>query len=131
MAQPKTPTESVLELEKLVRKVIRLAFKDNTLDYTINISATSLEPEKVKYGFMINGLKKEIQPIAMSYYTYAECKAVLEGLLKEVNPIEVEKMFHQGRINVYNNAISSHKERLEEIEKNGVEEDDGIVMEEV
>lgn len=126
-----TPTENIIELEKLVKKVIRLAFKDNTLDYTVQIAATSLEPGKVKYGFMINGLKKEIQPIAMSYYSYEECKAVLEGLLKEVNPEELEKSFHQGRINVYKNAISSHEDRLKQIEENGLEEDDGIEMERV
>lgn len=123
--------ECVLQLEKLCRKVIRLAFKDNTLDYTVQISATSLEPGKVKYGFMINGLKKEIQPIALSFYTYEECKSVLEGLLQEVSPLEVEKMFHKGRMNVYKNAISSHQERLDKIEKDGLEEDDGIVMEDV
>jgi hypothetical protein len=126
-----TVAKSVLELEKLCRKVIRLAFKDNTLDYTVQISTTSLEPGKVKYGFMINGLKKEIQPIAMSYYTYEECKVALEGLLKEVNPLEVEKSFHKGRINVYTNAISSHQERLDKIEKDGLEPEDGIAMEEV
>ena len=123
--------ESVLKLEKLVRKVIRLGFKDNTLDYTVQVATTSLEPGKVKYGFMINGLKKEIQPIAMSFYTYEECKATLEGLLNNVDPVEVEKMFHQGRINVYKNAISSHEERLDQIEKEGIEPDDGIEMEEV
>lgn len=130
-SKPATTGESVLALEKLIKKVIRLAFKDNTLDYTVQVAVTSVEPGKVKYGFMINGLKKEIQPIAMSYYTYNECVAVLEGLLKEVNPVEVEKMFHQGRINVYTNAISSHEERLKQIEKEGLEEDDGIVMEAV
>lgn len=124
-----TPTESIIELEKLVRKVIRLAFKDNTLDYTVQIAASSLEPGKVKYGFMINGLKKEIQPIAMSYYSFDECKAVLEGLLKEINTVELEKSFHQGRINVYKNAISSHEDRLAQIEEG--DEDPDIVMEEV
>lgn len=131
MATKQTTGESIAELERLIKKVIRKAFKDNTLDYTVQVARTSVEPGKTKYGFMINGLKKEIQPIAMSYYSYAECKAVLEGLLESVNPVEVEKMFHQGRINVYTNAITSHEERLQEIEKNGVEEDDGIVMEEV
>ena len=69
----------------------------------------------------------------MSYYSYADCKAVLEGLLKEVNTVEVEKMFHQGRINVYKNAISSHEERLKQIEEHPeeVEEDNEIEMEEV
>jgi len=129
----KTNTENVQELEKLVRKVIRLAFKDNTLDYTVQIATTSLEPGKVKYGFMINGLKKEIQPIAMSFYTFAECKEVLEGLLKTVDQVELEKMFHQGRINVYESAISSHKDRLKQIEDNPDEakEDSEIAMEEV
>jgi hypothetical protein len=131
MAKPATTTESIVELEKLIKKVIRLAFKDNTLDYTVQIATTSLEPGKVKYGFMINGLKKEIQPIAMSYYSYADCVKALEALLEGVDPIEVEKMFHQGRINVYTNAIKSHQERLDQIENGEVEDDDGIVMEEV
>lgn len=122
--------ENVLELERLCKKVIRRAFKDNTLDYTVQISATSLEPGKVKYGFMINGLKKEIQPVALSFYSYNECKAVLEGLLENYDPVALEELFHRGRINVYKNAISSHEERLEQI-KNGEVEDDGIVMEEV
>ncbi len=125
--------EQILQLEKLVRKVIRVAFKDNTLDFTCQFSTSSLEPGKVKYGFMINGLKKEIQPIAMSFYTYDECKAVLEGLLKEVNTVELEKLFHQGRVNVYKNAISSHEDRLKEIEENpeGAAEDAAIPMEEL
>lgn len=82
---------------------------------------------------MINGLKKEIQPIAMSFYTFAECKEVLEGLLKTVDQVELEKMFHQGRINVYESAISSHKDRLKQIEDNPDEakEDSEIAMEEV
>jgi hypothetical protein len=125
--------DNVLELERLVKKVIHRAFKDNTLDYTINIAATSLEPGKVKYGFMINGLKKEIQPVAMSFYTYEECKGVLEGLLKEYNPVKLEELFHQGRINVYKNAISSHEDRLKQMKENPEEaaEDAAIPMEEV
>jgi len=125
--------ENVLELERLVKKVIRKSFKDNTLDYTVQISVSSLEPGKVKYGFMINGLKKEIQPIAMSYYSYKDCKAVIEGLLDEVDQVELEKLFHQGRINVYKNAISSHEDRLKQIEANPEEaaEDAAIPMEEV
>lgn len=127
----KTQTEKVQELEKLVKKVIRLSFKDNTLDYTVQIATSSLEPGKVKYGFMINGLKKEIQPIALSFDSFEECKLTLEGLLENVNYEELEKLFHQGRINVYKNAISSHEERLADIEENGIEEDDGIEMERV
>lgn len=132
---PKTVTidikQNMLDLERLIKKVIRKGFKDNTLDYTVQISISSMEPGKVKYGFMINGLKKEIQPIALSYYSYQDCKNVLEGMLKEVNPLEVEMSFHQGRINVYTNAISSHEERLKYIEEHGLEDPDGIEMEEV
>lgn len=121
--------EDILALERLVKKVIRKAFKDGTLDYTVQIAASSLEPGKVKYGFMINGLKKEIQPITLSFYSYKEAKSVLEGLLTEVNLEELEKMFHQGRINVYTNAISSHEDRLKHIAEHGIEEP--MEMEEV
>lgn len=118
-------------MERLVKKVIRRAFKDSTLDFTCQIATTSLEPGKVKYGFMINGLKKEIQPIAMSYDTFAACKAVLEGMLETINPVELEKNFHQGRINVYTNAISSHEDRLKYLKEIPDGEDDGIEMERV
>lgn len=125
--------ENVLSLEKLIKKLIRKGFRDSTLDYTVQISVSSLEPGKVKYGFMVNGLKKEIQPIAMSFYTYKDCVAVLEGMIQEINTVEVEKNFHQGRINVYKNAITNHEERLKYLEEHPdeVEKDSEIEMEEV
>lgn len=126
-----TVADNVLELERLIKKLIRKGFKDSTLDYTVQVAVTSLEPGKVKYGFMITGLKKEIDLFAQSYDSFAAAKAVLEGLIEKINPEEVEKTFHKGRINVYKNAISSHEERLKEIEEHGIEEDDGIEMEEV
>lgn len=124
--------QRILALEKICRKVIRVAFKDNTLDYTIQVAVTSLEPGIVKYGFMINGLKKEIQPIAMSYESYETCKAVLEGMLESINTVELEKNFHQGRINVYSHAITSHEERLKFLEEHPEgDPDDDIEMEAV
>src|SRR5665213_73227 len=90
--------DNILDLERLIRKVIRKSFKDNTLDYTVQYSVSSLEPGKVKYSFMINGLKKEIDLFAQSFYTFADCKKMLEQLLEEINPAEVEKTFHKGRI---------------------------------
>lgn len=125
--------ENILSLEKLIKKLIRKGFRDSTLDYTVQISVSSLEPGKVKYGFMVNGLKKEIQPIAMSFYTYKDCVAVLEGMIQEINTVEVEKNFHQGRINVYKNAITNHEERLKYLEEHPdeVEKDSEIEMEEV
>lgn len=134
MAKEKlTQAQQVQELERIMHKVLRKAFKDSTLDYTVQVASTSIQPGKVKYGFMINGLKKEIAPIAMSYDTFEECKIALSALLDGVNPVELEKSFHQGRINVYKNAIKSHEERLEDIEKDpeGAAEDAAIPMEEV
>lgn len=125
--------ENILELEKLVKKVLRKAFKDPTLDYTVQISVSSLEPGKIKYGFMLNGLKKEIQPIAVSFYSYNELKNMLSALLTEVDLVALEKMFHQGRVNVYTNAISSHEDRLKYLEEHPDEaaEDALIPMEEM
>lgn len=123
--------EDIAVLEKLVKKLIRTGFKDNTLDYTVQIAISSLEPGKVKYGFMVNGLKKEIDMFAHSFYTFREAKAVLEGMIKEINPLEVEKTFHKGRINVYKSAITSHEGRLETISDPNYKPDEDIEMEQV
>lgn len=127
--EKQTVAENILELERLLKRVLRKSFKDNTLDYTVQYSVSSLQPGKIKYAFMINGMKKEIQPITLSFDSFEECKAVLEGLLTEVNTAKLEEMFHIGRINVYKHAITSHEERLKQMEEG--DEDDGIVMERV
>lgn len=123
-------TDDLLKLEKVVRKVIVKAFKDRTLDYTVQFSVSSLEPKKVKYAFMINGAKQEVRVEPQAFDSFKEALLVAEGMLKEIDAVELEKTFHVSRINTYNSAISQHEARIKQLD-NPVEEDSNIPMEEV
>jgi hypothetical protein len=123
-------TDDLLKLEKVVRKVIVKAFKDRTLDYTVQFSVSSLEPKKVKYAFMINGTKQEVRVEPQAFDSFNEALSVAEGMLKEIDTVELEKTFHVSRINTYNSAISQHEARIKQLD-NPVEEDSNIPMEEV
>jgi len=123
-------TDDLLKLERAVRKIIVKAFKDRTLDYTVQFSVSSLEPKKVKYAFMINGTKKEIRVEPQSFYSFDQALAVAEGMLKEINMVDLEKTFHQSRIATHKTAQQQHEARLKQLE-NPETEDDTIPMEAV
>lgn len=124
-----TESEKLHELEKLVKKIIRKNLKDETLDYTVQVSRSSLETGKTKYSAMISSPAKGVQPILYSFSTYNELKSALEASLETLDRKDVELAFHQDRINAYTNKIAQHKERIEKIESG--EDDEDIELEEV
>ncbi len=138
MPQPdKTASEQLLKLEKIAKKLIRKSLKNNTLDYTLQITVSSLEPSKLKYAAQISSPEKGVQPITFVFDSYKTLEASLEEAVKELNPLKVEEAFHENRINTYKNKIAQHEERLVIIRdpdfKGDNVDDDGveIPMEEV
>lgn len=122
-------TDDLLKLEKAVRKVIVKAFKDRTLDYTVQFSVSSFEPKVVKYSFMINGTKKEVRVEPQSFDNFETALKVAEGMLDEINAVELEKTFHQSRINTFTAAIKQHEDRIKVLDNPPA--DDDVPMEEV
>lgn len=122
--------ESLLELEKLVKKIIRKSLKDNTLDYTVQFSISKLEPGVVKYAAMITSPAQGVQPITFVFDRLTDLESALIEAEKELNRDAIEIVFHQSRINSYKNKILAHEERIVQIE-NGETEEDDIEMEEV
>lgn len=124
--------DQLLELEKLAKRVIRKSLKDNTLDYTVQMTMSSLEPGKVKYAAQISSPAKGVQPITFIFDTYEDLKSSLTEAEKEIDKDKVELIFHQSRVNSLETKIQAHKERIVQIEAGEVEEDeDNIPMEEV
>lgn len=120
----------MLNLEKLVKKVIRKSLKDNTLDYTVQVAVSNLEPGKVKYAAMISAPAKGVQPITFVFENYKDIEASLKEAETGIDKKKVELTFHESRINTYESKIEQHKERMKQL--NDPEyEDDEIEMEEV
>lgn len=121
----------LLTLEKLVKRIIRKSLKNNTLDYTVQISVSTLEPGKVKYSAMISSPNKDVQPILLSYDNYATLEAALKEAEKEYNPRTVEIAFHESRINTFKSKIEQHEARKKQLEDPEYDPDEDITMEEV
>lgn len=125
-------TDDLLKLEKVVRKVINKSLKDRTLDYVVQFSVSSLEPKKVKYSFMINGTKKEVRIEPQATDSFDLTMKIAEGMLENYDPIELEKTFHESRINSYKAASEQHQARLDYLNDPNRDKDlDDIPMEEV
>lgn len=123
--------EKLQELEKLVKRVIRKSLKDNTLDYTVQFTISNLEPNHVKYAVQISEPAQGVQPIFFVHDTFEELKKALQLAEQELNRKEVEKVFHESRINTYKNRIQAHEERIVEIDKGEDEDEENIEMERV
>lgn len=120
------------KLEKLVKKVIRKSLKNNTLDYTVQITVSSIEPGKLKYAALISSPANGVQPVTFVYDSYDLLVAALEAAEKDFNRQKVEVAFHQSRINSYESKILQHKERVAILESPDYDpEIDSIPMEEV
>lgn len=119
------------ELEKLVKRVIRKSLKDNTLDYTVQFTVSNIEPGKVKYAAMISSPARGVQPITYVFSKFEDLKNALIESETHIDKKEVEKAFHESRINSYESKIAQHKERITQIESGEDDEDDDIEMEQV
>lgn len=105
----------MLELEKLVKKVIRKSLKNNTLDYTVQISVSSLDPGKLQYAAHISSPASGVSQITYIYDTFDLLLAALKESEKSFSPEKVEIAFHTNRINMYKNKAAQHEKRVEQL----------------
>ena len=124
-----TAKEQLRVLQKTIKKIIRKSLKDNTLDYTVQISMSSLEPDQIKYAAQISSPAKGVQPITFSFNTFKDLEAALEKSVDEIDREQVELAFHENMVNSLENRIEAHKARIKQIEDGEFEDD--ISMEEV
>lgn len=124
--------EQLLKLEKITKKIIRKSLKDNTLDYTVQITVSSLNPGKLQYACQISSPAGGVQPITFIFDDYKTLESSLEEAEKELNPLKVEIAFHKNRINNYKNKTAQHEERVKQLEDPEYDpEIDNIPMEQV
>lgn len=126
-----TETEKLRKLERLVGRVIRKSLKDNTLDYTVQMTVSSLEPGKVQYAALISSPAKGVQPITFVYDTYELLEAALKESVEGLDPRKVEVAFHENRINSYKNKIDQHQERVDKLNDPNYKPEDDLVDEDI
>lgn len=131
-SQNNSAKEQLLKLEKLVGRVIRKSLKDNTLDYTVQITVSSMEPGKIQYAAQITSPAQGVQPITFIFDSYQVLEESLKEAARELSRPKVEIAWHANRINTYKHKIEQHEERVKQLESPDYNEaDDNIPMEQV
>lgn len=122
--------EQLLKLEKHAKKILRKSLKDNTLDYTIQFTVSSMEPGKIKYATQISSPAKGVQPITFIFDKFEDLEASLIEAIDGIDKRKVELTFHESRIDTYKSKIEQHKSRVEKLnDPEYDEEEDNIPME--
>lgn len=127
--ETKATNENLHELAKLIKRVVRKSLKDNTLDWVVQKTISSMEPDKVKYAAQISSPAAGVQPIIFTFDNFNDLKNSLIESEKDLDKEKVELVFHQSRINTYKTKIEAHEARIKQIESG--EPDDDIELEEV
>jgi adenosine deaminase len=113
----------LLKLEKLCNRIIRKSLKNNTLQYTVQISRSSEAPNGLKYSSFISSPNKGVQPIIFSFDSYELLEAALKQAEKDYNPKMVEIAFHEDRINTYEAQRKQHQDRIDQLNDPNYTED--------
>lgn len=104
------------ESRNLVNKIIK-NLNRNDLDWTVQISISSVRPDMVNYCCQIEAPANGLQPITWVCDSYEKLRDSLKVAVKGLNPEEVEKAWHKAEIERAEALIKYHKESLEKDEK--------------
>jgi hypothetical protein len=122
--------DDLLKLERTVKKIIRKRFRDATLDYTVQISVSNIEPGKVKYSALIMSPSRNVQEIPFRFDSYKELEAALNLALNDFRYEDIEKAEVTSRMNVYRAKADELEKYLKQIDKRGLDEDGFLNKEE-
>lgn len=104
------------DCEKEILK-IRKNLKNNQIDWTIQVSKSSLRPESVAYSAQIEAPANGLQPLTWVKDSADELyNALKETAEKGVNAIDVERAWHETEIKRAEQLIKAHKMKIAEID---------------
>lgn len=101
--------------EKFVNKIIK-QMKRSDIDWTIQVSKTSIEPETFKYCCQIEAPAEGLQPLTYVKNSWEELLEALEESAKVIDYNMIQKTWHEGQIIKHNKMIEYHKESIEKLE---------------
>lgn len=108
--------KELLKARNLVNKIIK-KFKRNDLDYTVQLSVSSIHPDSVKYCAQIEAPANGLQPITFVKDSYKELINALELAEKGLNQDEVDRAYYNSQIEASKAKIKYFEDKIKELEK--------------
>lgn len=107
------------ELKKatvLVNKIVK-NFKRNDLDWTVQLSVSSIHPDKVSYCAQIEAPANGLQPITWVKGSWKELEDALKLAEKGLNQDEVDRAYYEAEIERAKQKQQFFEEKLKELEE--------------
>lgn len=106
--------KKLLSAKTKVNKILK-QMGDATLDWTIQVSLNSIEPDEVSYACQINVPARGVQPLTWICKSWDELIEKLDKAGKEINEDVVEIAFHEAEIKRCERLANYHQEKIKEI----------------
>lgn len=104
------------EARILVNKIVK-KFGRNDLDWTIQISVSSIHPDKLSYCAQIEAPANGLQPLTWVKSSWKELKEALELSEKGLDQDAVDKAYYESEIQRAEQKKQFFEEKLKELEK--------------
>ena len=105
-----------MELRKLVNQILK-NLNRNDLDWTVQVSISSLESRGLTYSCQIQSPSNALQPVTFIKKSYKELKEALEVAAKELNTDQVSLAYNNAEIKRSKEKLDYHKKEAKALEK--------------
>lgn len=105
-----------MELRKLVNQILK-NLNRNDLDWTVQVSISSIESRGLTYSCQIQSPSNTLRPITFIKKSYKELKEALEVAAKELNADQVALAYHNAEIQRSKEKLDFHEREAKELEK--------------
>ena len=105
------------ECTKEVLQIVK-NLKNNQIDWTVQVSESSLRPESIAYSAQIEAPAAGLQPLTWVKDSPSELlEALRDAASNGVNALKVEKAWHEAEIKRAEQLIKAHRLKLDELDK--------------
>lgn len=105
------------DCKKEILKIVK-NLKNNQIDWTVQVSESSLRPASIAYSAQIEAPAAGLQPLTWVKDSPTELLEALKDAAENgVDALKVEKAWHEAEIKRAEQLIKAHKLKLDELEK--------------
>lgn len=111
--------QTLTELQKVEKAMnkLRNKLKRADLDYTVQVSITSIAPTEIVYAAQMTALANGLRPATfISHESIDDLVSQIKGFTETLDQVVLEKAYHEGQIIAARNTILGHEDAIKELE---------------